>query len=375
MIDLALRMLLDEKARFAATVLGVGFAAALVLIQVGIFFGLLENASISIEHLSADLWVTSRNAPNVDFGNPFPEGYVRRVRSIPGVERADNLIVWYAIVALPNGARESVVYYGLEDFPAWRFPWDVESGDPADLRRGRYAMLDASAERRFGAFRPGDYREFQGRRLKIIGRTRGALSFTTSPMAFLDYRLAQLLSPADLAGRTTFVIVRLAPGTDVEAVRREIRARLPYNDVYTRDEWASRSRGYWIESTGLGLTLALTVGLGALVGVVIVGQTLYASTTEHLTDFGTVKALGGGNLTVYGIIAEQATFAAALGYALALALSFALRPVLASLDMKMNISVTMAAMVYVGTLALCLAAASLSFRKVASLDPAIVFRG
>ena len=40
MIDLALKMLLDEKARFAATVLGVGFAAALVLIQVGIFFGL-----------------------------------------------------------------------------------------------------------------------------------------------------------------------------------------------------------------------------------------------------------------------------------------------------------------------------------------------
>jgi putative ABC transport system permease protein len=375
MIDLALKMLLDEKARFAATVLGVGFAAALVLIQVGIFFGLLENASITIEHLGADLWVTSRNAPNVDFGNPFPEGYVRRVRSIPGVARADNLIVWYAIVALPNGAKESVVYYGLEDFPAWHFPWDVESGDPADLRRGRYAMLDVSAERRFGTFRPGDYREFQGRRLKIIGRTRGALSFTTSPMAFLDYRLAQSLSPDELTGRTTFIIVRLEPGADVEAVRREIRTRLPYNDVHSREEWASRSRGYWIESTGLGLTLALTVSLGALVGVVIVGQTLYASTSEHLTDFGTIKALGGGNLTVYGIIAEQATFAAALGYALALALSFALRPVLAGLDMKMNVSPMLAGLVYVGTQTLCLAAASLSFRKVASLDPAIVFRG
>ena len=38
MIDLALKMLLDEKARFAATVLGVGFAAGLVLVQVGLFF-------------------------------------------------------------------------------------------------------------------------------------------------------------------------------------------------------------------------------------------------------------------------------------------------------------------------------------------------
>ncbi len=262
MIDLALKMLLDEKVRFLATVLGVGFAAALVLIQVGLFFGLLENASITIEKLDADLWVTARNSANVDFGNPFPETYVNRVRSIPGVARADNLIVWYAIVALPTGAKESVIYYGLKDFSAWHFPWNVESGDPADLRRGRYFMLDRSAERRFGRFQPGDYRELQGRRLKIIGRTREALSFTTSPVAFLDYGLAQSLSPSELSGRTTFIIVRALPGADVAAIQREMRRRLPYNDVYSQADWAARSRGYWIESTGLGLALLLTVTLG-----------------------------------------------------------------------------------------------------------------
>ncbi len=375
LIDLAVKMLLDEKIRFAGTVFGVGFAAALVLVQVGLFVGLLENASITIERLSADLWVTAHNTPNVDFGNPFPETYVQRVRSIPGVARADNLIVWYAIVSLPTGAKESVIYYGLSDFSAWHFPWNIESGDPADLRRGRYVMLDTSAERRFGHFRAGDYREFQGRRLKIIGRTRDALSFTTSPVAFLDYGLAQSLSPDELHGRTTFIVVRLEPGADAGSVKREIERRLPYNDVYGKDEWAARSRHYWIDSTGLGLTLFLTVTLGALVGVVIVAQTLYSSTVEHLVDFGTVKALGGSNLTVYAIVAEQASFAAALGYALALALAFGLAPVLRQFDMKMIISPTLAAMVFVGTQALCVGAASLSFHKVASLDPAMVFRG
>jgi putative ABC transport system permease protein len=375
MIDLALKMLLDEKARFAATVLGVGFSAGLVLIQCGLFFGLLSNASITIEKLPADLWITARNAPNIDFGNPFSETYVERVRSVPGVALADNLIVWYATVSLPTGAKESVVYYGLENFAAWHFPWAIESGDPRDLRRGRYVMLDASAERRFGPFAPGDYREFQGIRLQIVGRTREALSFTTNPVAFMDYHLAQSLSPMDLSGRTTFVIARIEPNANIESVRREIASRLPYNDVYTRAEWAARSRGYWIESTGLGLTIFLTVSLGALVGVVIVAQTLYASTTEHLVEFGTVKALGGGNLTVYGIIAEQALFAAAFGYLIAISLTAGLRPILERLDMKMDVSPTMAAVVFVGTEALCLGAASLAFRKVASLDPAIVFRG
>src|SRR5271157_2821800 len=105
MVDLALKMLLDDKNRFLVTVLGVGFAVALVLIQVGLFFGLLENASITIEKLNADLWVMARNTPNVDFANPFPEKYVQRVRSIPGVAWDDNLIVWYAVVVLPSGAK------------------------------------------------------------------------------------------------------------------------------------------------------------------------------------------------------------------------------------------------------------------------------
>jgi putative ABC transport system permease protein len=375
MVDLALKMLLDDKTRFLVTVLGVAFAVALVLIQVGMFFGLLENASVTIEKLDADLWVMARNTPNVDFANPFPETYIQRVRSIPGVARADNLIVWYAVVALPSGAKESVIYYGLEDFGRWGFPWNVSEGSTANLRRGRFVMLDESAERRFGPFAVGDFREFQGRRLKIIGRTCDARSFTTNPMAFLDYQLAQTLSPEELGGRTTFIIVKLEPGTDAKAVAEEIHRRLPYNDVHTAAEWASISRRYWVESTGLGLTIFVTVFLGALVGVVIVAQTLYASTTEHLAEFGTIKALGGRNADVYGLIAEQAMFASALGFGVGLALTHGLEPLLSKLDMKMIVTPGLGILVFLGTQALCLGASVLSFRKVAALDPAMVFRG
>ena len=375
MVDLALKMLLDDKNRFLVTVLGVGFAVALVLIQVGLFFGLLENASITIEKLNADLWVMARNTPNVDFANPFPENYVQRVRSIPGVAWADNLIVWYAVVALPSGAKESVIYYGLEDFGRWGFPWKIVEGDTANLRRGRFVMLDESAERRFGPFEVGDYREFQGRRLKIIGRTSDARSFTTNPMAFIDYQLAQSLSPDELSGRTTFIIVKLEPWASAAEVRDEIRRRLPYNDVHTQDQWASISRRYWIESTGLGLTIFLTVFLGALVGVVIVAQTLYASTTEHLPEFGTIKALGARDRDIYGLIGEQAMFASVLGFLLGLGITLGIEPLLGMLDMKMIVTPTIAVLVFLGTQLLCLAASILSFQKVAALDPAIVFRG
>ena len=52
------------------------------------FLGLLENASITIEKLNADLWVTAvRNSANVDFGNPFSQTYVQRVRLDPRAAR------------------------------------------------------------------------------------------------------------------------------------------------------------------------------------------------------------------------------------------------------------------------------------------------
>jgi putative ABC transport system permease protein len=375
MVDLARKNLLHDKLRFLITVSGVAFAVTLVFVQVGLFLGLLDNASITIEHLDADLWVTSHNTPNVDFAHTFPESYVDRVRSVPGVAAADNLIVWFMTVALPSGAQEGALVYALSDFARWKLPWHVAEGNLADLRRGRYLFLDDSAKKRFGAFHTGEYREVLDTRMKIIGRSQEALSFSTTPIAFVDFRRAQSLSPDQLLGRTTYILIKLAPGTDVEAVRREVSRRLPYNDVHTRAEWASQSRRYWVESTGLGLNLAMTILLGCLVGVVVVAQTLYTSTMEHLKEFGTVKAIGGSNLDIYRILGKQAAIAAVIGFVLGAVPAYLLRPLLAKVDLKLIITPDFAALVFAGTLALCLAAAIISFRKVAGIDPALVFRG
>jgi putative ABC transport system permease protein len=374
MVDLATKSLLHDKLRFLITVSGVAFAVTLVFVQVGLFLGLMENASLTIEHLDADLWVTARNTANVDFAHAFPETYVNRVRSVPGVARADNLIVWFMTVNLPSGAIEGTEVYALEDFEAWKFPWNVTEGRREDLRRGNYFILDESSKKRWGAFEVGEYREILGRRLKIIGRSVDAKSFTTTPLTFLDYRLAQALNPNTLRGQTTYILVKLAPGADGAAVRAEIQRRLPYNDVFTGPEWAERSRRYWVDSTGLGLNMMLTVFLGCLVGIVVVAQTLYTSTMEHIKEFGTVKAIGGGNADIYRILGKQAAIAAVLGFALGALMAYALRPLIEKIDLKLVIPPQFSLVVFVGSLLLCLAAAMVSFRKVASIDPALVFR-
>lgn len=374
MVDLALKMLLHDRLRFGITVAGVAFAVALVLIQVGLFMGLLDNASIIIERSRAELWITPRNTPNIDFAQPISETLVRRARSTQGVERADNLIVLFTTIALPTGGREGFMVYALEDYGFWNLPWNVSEGNLEDLRRGWFMMLDHSADRRFGPTRIGDYREVFGVRFKVIGRTRDALSFTTTPIAFMDYDRAQKISPTDMDGRTNYILVKLAPGADPEAVRAELRRRLPYQDVLTRAEFAAQSRHYWLESTGLGLNMGTTVFLGGLIGVVVVAQTLYASAMEHLKEFATVKAIGGSNLDIYRILGKQALIAAVVGYGLGVALTYLVRPALAGLQLKLLVSTELLLAVFAGSVALCLAAAMLSFRKVANIDPALVFR-
>src|ERR1700689_4925453 len=113
--DLALKTLLYDKTRFAITIAGVAFAVTLVLVQVGLFFGLLDNATITIDHMPADLWVTPHNTPNIDFAQTFAETNVYRVRSVPGIARADNLTVAFIPMNLPNGAKESTLCYAMED--------------------------------------------------------------------------------------------------------------------------------------------------------------------------------------------------------------------------------------------------------------------
>jgi putative ABC transport system permease protein len=106
----------------------------------------------------------------------------------------------------------------------------------------------------------------------------------------------------------------------------------------------------------------------------VVAQTLYTSTMEHIKEFGTVKAIGGGNGQIYAMLAKQATIAAVAGFALGALQAFAIRPLMQKVDLKLIIPNSLFMAVFIGSVLLCLTASMISFRKVASIDPALVFR-
>jgi putative ABC transport system permease protein len=111
-----------------------------------------------------------------------------------------------------------------------------------------------------------------------------------------------------------------------------------------------------------------------MVGIVVVAQTLYSSTMEHIKEFGTVKAIGGGNGDIYKLLAEQATLSAAIGYVLGVGQAFVMQPLVEKIGLKLMVPDSFLVTVFFGALVMCLGAALISFRKVAGIDPALVFR-
>jgi len=114
--------------------------------------------------------------------------------------------------------------------------------------------------------------------------------------------------------------------------------------------------------------------LGFLVGVVIVGQTIYASTMEHLQEFGTLKAIGATNRNLLAVIVYQALANAILGYLIALATATLMQLSYERLGLNFVITFELQVTMFGVTLAMCLGSSILSVRKVFQIDPVVVFR-
>lgn len=72
MLWLAFRMLFQERGRLIITLVGIVFSSVLTLVEVGIYLGMMGNATSVVRHTDADIWVVSQNVPNFDFTQPFP---------------------------------------------------------------------------------------------------------------------------------------------------------------------------------------------------------------------------------------------------------------------------------------------------------------
>jgi putative ABC transport system permease protein len=372
MVDIARRNLLHDKTRFLITLVGVTFSVVLIFSQFGIYLGFMGNASIIIDNTVADIWITSRNSQNFDFPLAFAERKLNQVKETVGVAWADRLILTWASLKRRDGGSENIELIGFNPDTGVGGPWRLAAGSVGALKAGKAIIVDESAFSRLGRVSVGDYLEINENRVKVVGISQGVRGFTTAPYVFTTYRTAQSLDPL-LRERTVFIIARVGPGHTPAAVAERLRA-LRDVDVYTRDQYSLRTRLYWTWETGIGVGFALTAVMAIVVGMVIVGQTIYTATIEHLREFGTLKAIGATNRDVYMIILKQAMINAVIGYATGLGITLLVNPFIEATGLVIVLPAKLMLSLFAVTVVMCLSASVLSVRKALRVDPLIVFR-
>jgi len=370
--DIALKNLLHDRVRFIVTLLGVTMSVVMMFAQVGIYLGFMQNASIIIDNTAGDIWITSKNSSNFDFPLPFTEGKLSKVKEVPGIAWAEHLVLGWANMKLTNGGSENVELIGFNPNTGIGGPWRLREGSIEALKAGGGIIVDESAFSKLGRLKLGDYVEIVENKVKVVGISEGIRGFTTAPYIFTTYRAAQDMVPW-LRDRTVFIVAGVQPGTDVGAVVRELK-RIQHVDVYTKDQYSLKTRLYWTWETGIGIGFALTALMALIVGMVIVGQTIYAATIEHIREFGTLKAIGATNREVYGIIVKQALVNAVLGYAVALLVWVVALHLVSAAGLAVVLPPSLMGLVFVVTLLMCLSSSYISVRKALQVDPVMVFR-
>ena len=172
--------------------------------------------------------------------------------------------------------------------------------------------------------------------------------------------------------QASYTLVRVAPGNNVEEVRKSLQARLPDAEVLTHQGFRKRSLDYWLFETGAGSGLIAGAVLAIIVGIVVVSQTLYASTKEHINEFATLRALGASSGFIRKVILWQAVLSALMGYVLGMVLAKIVTYLLSDmLPILMTFNLVWGLLAL--TVGMCVLAAVSAILKVVRIDPAVVF--
>ena len=159
------------------------------------------------------------------------------------------------------------------------------------------------------------------------------------------------------------------------ALKQKLISRLQDVDVFSTEEFSRRTRNYWLFQTGAGTSVLIAAMLGFIVGIVVVAQTIYSATIDHLREYGTLKAIGASNSYLYRVILHQAAISAIIGYAVGVTIVLALAYLSRNSAVTLILPGPVVAGMFGVTLLMCVSASVVSINKVTKLDPALVFKG
>jgi putative ABC transport system permease protein len=355
-----------EPGRLAASAGAVASSVMLVLVAVGLYFGLLDAIVSWPRSLPGALVVAEDggSATLLHASSRLDEATVAAVRRTPGVAAAHELygrIAWLA----RDGRQALAVLVGTDRQDEFGLPARMLAGERHPALGEIVVDRVLAHDLRVGV---GDLLPVGNARLEVVGIAAGGNAVLGS-YAFVargTLELAGIRQPG-------FLFVALAPDADPVAVRARLAA-LPRVRVFGREEFLRMNQA--LARQMILPLIAVIVLVTAVVSGNTVALTLWAATIERRAEYGLLVALGLRRSQLYAVAVLQSLLAAAVGCAAGLAGGFAVARLVEWLQPRFVTLVPPAAvaLIALGAAAVAVAAAVRPVRAVARIDPALVFR-
>ncbi len=311
-------MLTGDAQKFYGLLFGIGFSTLLITQQMTIFVNLVERGASGVYNApEAEVWVMDPVSRTTDVSYAMPGTALDRVRSVEGVEWAVPHLRAAASVRTKEGDLEGVSVIGVDDATLIGLPRRMALGAADVLERPDAVVIDDVGTTRFfpvGYDPVGERLELNDQRAVIMGVAGAIPRFTSEVTLYTRYSRACNFVP-DTRNRLSFVLVGAAPGVDAKALATQITQATGLR-ARTRDEFARDGVDFIIENTGIPLNFGITVLLGFVVGVAIVGLTFSLFIRDNIKQFGALKAIGVNNAKIRRMVAAQAAMVGLIGYGL-----------------------------------------------------------
>ncbi|MGN6320105.1 MAG: ABC transporter permease [Dyella sp.] len=375
LFKLAYKLLVNDRGKFYALLLGITFAVFLMVEMTSLFAGILNRSASTVTNVGATIWIMDPAVNTVASSIPMPDYLLNAVRSIRGVHYAVPLYSGGAQVKLKGGAYQAVTVMGLDDTSLVGRP-ALEQGHIQDIyAENAFIVVDDAEFSKLGKPAIGAEFELNDHRGVVVGIAKvNAFGLFGIPTLYTTYRRATEYIP-NPRFTISYILAEPTDAQAIPAIKREVAA-LGYLAL-TKDEFDKRIADFYKYQTGVGTNIMLMTIISFIVGLTISAQTFYTFVLENLDKFGALKAIGAKGYELTYMILFQVTFTSLTGYGLGTGLC-ALMIMVARLRLP-----DYAALITVPNLGLALgmvmliAAVSsyISIRKVLKVEPFDIFRG
>ena len=374
-LKLAYKLLVNDKAKFTALLVGITFAVFLMIQMTAMFAGVLKRASATVINLGASIWIMDPAVQTVANTIGMPDYVLDAVRSIHGVNYAVPVYSGGALVKLSDGNYQSVTIVGLDDTSLFGRPRLLQGKIEDIYGENAFIVVKDPEFPKLESPTLGTEFEVNDHRGVIVGIAAVASSGLFGvPTLYTTYERALQYLP-NPRFTTSYVLVEPKSPTDIAYIKQQVRA-LGYMAL-TKDDFIDKISTFYMYQTGVGMNILIMTVMSFIVGLSISGQTFYTFVLENIEKFGALKAMGAKSRELIVMILFQASFTALTGYGLGIGLCAVLitlaklrLPDYAALITYWNLGLAFLMVVVIAAIS-----SYFGIRKVLRIEPFDIFRG